>query len=189
MNLNLSWDLFILVFFAVVTAYSFIIGKNQTLKVITATYVAILCADGMGNLFAKYFASSEAFLKFMKLFSIGNADQAVAFFKVLILIIIVVLMAVRGLYNYDSGADGPVSMRLSITLLLGVLSAGLMLSAMLVFVSGSSLVNHVAVLNNPLTEIYAQSRLVRIMLDYSNMWFFLPGVAIISLSMMDKKPA
>jgi hypothetical protein len=75
------------------------------------------------------------------------------------------------------------------TLLLGVLSAGLMLSAMLVFVSGTSLVNHIAVLNNPLTEIYSQSRLVRIMLDYSNMWFFLPGVALIAISMMDKKTA
>lgn len=189
MNLNLSWDLFILVFFAVVTAYSFIIGKNQTLKVIMATYVAILCSDGLGNLFSKYLASSEAFLRFMRLFSIGNADQSVAFFKVLILIVLVVLLAVRGLYNFDASSDAPVSMRLSMTLLLGVLSAGLMLSAMLVFVSGTSLVNHIAVLNNPLTEIYSQSRLVRIMLDYSNMWFFLPGVALIAISMMDKKSA
>ena len=67
MNLNLSWDLFILVFFAVVVAYSFIIGKNQTLKVILGTYLAVLCADGMGNLFGKYFSVSVAFLKFMKL--------------------------------------------------------------------------------------------------------------------------
>lgn len=189
MNLTLSWDLFILVFFAVVTAYSFIIGRNATLKVITATYVAILCADGIGNLFAKYLAGSEAFLKFLKLFSIGNSDQATAFFKVLVLIIIVVLVAVRGLFSYDASDDRPISLRLAITLLLGVLSAGLMMSAMLIFVSGQSLVTSIFTVSTMLSDIYAQSRFVRIMIDYSNLWFFLPGMAILLISVFNKKSA
>ncbi len=189
MNLTLSWDLFILVFFAVVVAYSFIIGRNATLKVITATYVAILCADGLGNLFAKYFAGSEAFLKLLKLFSIGNSDQATAFFKVLVLIILVVLIAVRGLFNYDVSDSRPVSLRLAILLLLGVLSAGLMMSAMLIFVSGQSLVTSIFTTNSILADIYAQSRLVRIMLDYSNFWFFLPGLGLLGVSLFNKKSA
>jgi hypothetical protein len=53
-NLRLSWDLFIIVFFGVIIAYSFIIGRNQTLKIIIATYMAILTADGLGNLFQTY---------------------------------------------------------------------------------------------------------------------------------------
>jgi len=188
MNLNLSWDLFILVFFGVVTAYSFIIGRNQTLKVITATYIAILCSDGLGNLFAKYFASSEAFLKLLKLFSIGNSDQATAFFKVLILIVLIVIIAVRGLFTYDAGDSRPVSIRLAIVLVLGILSAGLMMSAMLIFVSGSSLVTTVMG-GGVLTDIYNQSRLVKIMLDYSNFWFFLPGLVLVFLSIFHKKTA
>ena len=189
MNLTLSWDLFILVFFAVVAAYSFIIGRNATLKVITATYIAILCADGIGNLFAKYLAGSEAFLKFLKLFSIGNSDQATAFFKVLVLIVIVVLIAVKGLFSYDASDDRPVSLRLAIILLLGILSAGLMMSAMLIFVSGQSLVTTVFTTNGMLTEIYNQSRFVRLMIDYSNLWFFLPGLAVLMLSILNKKSA
>ncbi len=189
MNLNLSWDLFILVFFGVVTAYSFIIGRNQTLKVITATYVAILCADGIGNLFAKHLATSDAFLKFMKLFSIGNALQATAFFKVFILILVVVLIAVRGLFNYEVGDDRPITLRIVVLLILGVLSAGLMMSAMLIFVAGSSLVTVAAATNSPINDIYEQSRLVRLMVDYANLWFFLPGVALVSLSVLGKKSA
>ena len=187
MNLNLSWDLFILVFFGVVIAYSFIIGRNQTLKVITATYVGILCADGIGNLFSRYLASSETFLKFMKLFAIGSSDQATAFFKVLVLIVIIVIIAVRGFFNFDSEDGAPMSIKLAISLVLGVLSAGLMMGAMLIFVSGSSLINSIFVVNNPLTQIYGQSRLVRIMLDFANIWFFLPGFAMVVLSILRKK--
>jgi hypothetical protein len=189
MNLNLSWDLFILVFFGVVTAYSFIIGRNQTLKVITATYIAILCSDAIGNLFAKYLASSETFLKFLKLFSIGNSDQATAFFKVLMLIVLIVIIAVRGLFSYDASDSRPMTFRVMIVLLLGLLSAGLMMSAMLIFVSGSSLVTSVATNSTILSDIYNQSRLVQIMLDFSNLWFFLPGIALVLLSLFQRKTA
>lgn len=189
MNINLSWDLFILVFFAVVIAYSFIIGRNQTLKVITGTYIAILCADGLGNLFSKHLAVSSSFIKLLKLFSIGNADQATAFFKVLMLILIVVIVAVKGLFEFDANDSKPLSIRMGTLLILGLLSAGLMISAMLIFVSGTSLVTNIAVNNNALTEIYNQSRLVRIMIDYANFWFVLPGVALVMISLFNKKSA
>ena len=189
MNLNLSWDLFILVFFGVVIAYSFIIGRNQTLKVISASYISILSADALGNLFARYFASSEAFLKILKLFSIGNAEQATAFFKVFILITIIVILAVRGIYDFNSEDSHPFSMKLGINMFLGLMSAGLMMSAMLIFVSGGSLVVDASVYNSPLMDVYNESRLVRIMMDYSNFWFFLPGVSLILVSLFSKKSA
>ena len=188
MDLNLSWDLFILVFFGVVIAYSFIIGRNQTLKVITATYVGILCSDAIGNLFSKYLADSAAFLRFLKLFSIGNAEQATAFFKVFILILFIVLLAVRGAFSYDAQDARPFGLKITISLLLGIMSAGLMMSAMLIFVSGNSLVIDVAAAN-PLVEVYNQSRLVRTMVDYSNLWFFVPGLSVILLSLFGKKSA
>jgi hypothetical protein len=186
---QLSWDLFILVFFAVVVAYSFIIGRNQTLKVILGTYVAILCADGIGNLFAKYLAPSEAFLKLMKLFSIGSEDQAVIFFKVLIFLVLIVLIAVRGMFQVDSPEHGSMSIRIVIVLLLGLMSAGLMMSAVLVFVSGASLIGSSMSGANILSDVYNSSRLVRIMVDFANIWFLLPGIAFIVLGILHKKSA
>ena len=187
--MQLSWDLFILVFFAVVIAYSFIIGRNQTLKVILGTYVAVLCSDGIGNLFSKYFITSQPFLKFLKLFAIGDEAQAVAFFKVLILLVLVVLIAVRGLFHVDSDDDTNVTIKIIVLLLLGVLSAGLMMSAVLVFISGTSLIGGMAGGNNILLEVYNSSRLVRIMIDYSNLWFFLPGITFVVMSIIRKKSA
>jgi lipoprotein signal peptidase len=55
MEINLSWDLFVVVFFTVIIAYSFIIGRNQTLKIIIASYIAILTSDGIGNLIERFF--------------------------------------------------------------------------------------------------------------------------------------
>jgi len=190
MNLHLSWDLFILVFFAVVIAYSFIIGRNQTLKVILGTYVAILCADGLGNLFAKYLAPSEAFLRFMKLFAVGNADQAVVFFKVLIFLILIVLVAVRGMFEVNAEENGSMSVRMVTLLLLGLMSAGLMMSTVLVFISGASLIGtDIGTTTNILAGVYNDSRLVRIMIDFANIWFFLPGIAFIVLGVINKKSA
>ena len=54
MNIVLSWDLFIVVFFSVIIAYSFIVGRNQTIKIIIGTYMATLAADGVANLAHKY---------------------------------------------------------------------------------------------------------------------------------------
>lgn len=187
MNLQLSWDLFILAFFGVVIAYSFIIGRNQTLKVISATYIAILCGDALGNLFGTYLASSEAFLKFLRLFSITNGDQATAFFKVTVLIVFVVIVAVRGMYQFDADDSRPVSVKMGLNLFLGVLSAGLMMSAIMIFVAGESLITDIATPNSTLTALYGESRFVRIMVDYSNFWFFMPGAGLVLLSLFHKK--
>lgn len=187
MSVNLSWDLFILAFFGVVVAYSFIIGRNQTLKVISATYIGILSADAVGNLFAKYFVTSESFLKILRLFSIGSAEQAIAFCKIFVLITLIVIIAVRGIYEFTLDDEKPFAMRMSISLVFGLLSAGLMMSAMLIFISGGSLIASVVQPNSPLTDLYADSRLIRILIDYSNFWFFIPGGAIVAASLFSKK--
>ncbi len=189
MNVQLSWDLFILVFFAVVIAYSFIIGRNQTLKVILGTYVAILCADGLGNLFAKYLAPSQAFFKIMKLFSIGSEDQSIIFFKVLLFLVLIVLIAIKGMFQVESQEHGSMGIRVVILFLLGLMSAGLMMSAVLVFISGASLIGTSITGSNILVDVYNESRLVRIMVDFANIWFFLPGIAFIVLGILHKKSA
>ena len=105
------------------------------------------------------------------------------------LIVLIVIVAVRGLYSFDANDGRSTSIKLAIVFVLGMLSAGLMMSAMLIFVSGSSLVSAVMTNTNVLSDIYVQSRLVRIMIDYSNLWFFLPGLALVLLSIIHKKTA
>ena len=176
-------------FFAVVVAYSFIIGRNQTLKVILGTYVAILCADGLGNVFSKYLFASQPLMRTLKLFAISNEDQGVIFFKVLIFLLLIVLIAVRGMFHVESAEHGPITMRMVIMLLLGLMSAGLMMSAVLVFISGASMIGVNVPASNILADVYRDSRLARIMMDFANMWFFLPGLTFVILGVLHKKQA
>ena len=52
-NLTLSWDLFIVVFFAIIVSYSFIIVQHQSMKVIIASYIGIIATQGIGNVLAR----------------------------------------------------------------------------------------------------------------------------------------
>jgi len=59
MNIDLSWDLLIIVVFAFVIGYSFIVGINRTLKIIIGVYLASLAADSIGNLANHYLLSAS----------------------------------------------------------------------------------------------------------------------------------
>ncbi|MBD3328340.1 hypothetical protein GF340_03480 [Candidatus Peregrinibacteria bacterium] len=189
MDLNLTWDLFILAFFGIVIAYSFIIGRNKTLKIISASYIAILCSDALGNIFGQYLVSSEPFLKMMSLFGVETGDQAVAYFKVLVLIVFIVIIAVRGLYDFDAEDERSWGIRIGVLVALGIMSAGLMISAMMVFVTGSSFIFDGSTADVALQEVYGESRLVKLLVDYANFWFVIPGITIVFLSWFNKKTA
>src|SRR3989339_766424 len=106
MNIALSWDLFIVAFFAIIIAYSFIIGKNNTVKIILGTYVAALSADAAGNLFAAYFSHSAAFIKLLHTASPGSGpDSSAAMVKLFLFVFVVIVMAVRGGFTVNSNME------------------------------------------------------------------------------------
>ena len=105
MNINLSWDLFVIVLFIVIVSYSFIIGRNNTLKVILGTYVAALAADAVGNMFGKFFAGSNVFLSLLRMASINSEQEAIVAAKVVVFVGMVILFAVRGAYKISTKAD------------------------------------------------------------------------------------
>ena len=67
MNITLSWDLFVIVFFAMVVAYSFIIGKHESVKIIIATYIATVAVQGMGNILERLTGQSQQVLTILGL--------------------------------------------------------------------------------------------------------------------------
>ena len=78
---------------------------------------------------------------------------------------------------------------MGILFVLGLMSAGLMMSTVLVFISGSSLIGTDITGSNILLDVYNDSRLVRIMVDYANVWFLIPGVVFVILGIFHKKSA
>jgi hypothetical protein len=188
MDIQLSWDLFIIVFFVVIVAYSFIIGRDNTLKVILGTYVAALAADSAGNIFQKYFAGSEAFNKILKFADLSADEEAVVFVKVIVFISLVILFAVRGAFFVETSDDRSVIIRMILTALYACLSAGLIVSVILVFVSGISFIGggSAETTGTALWEIYSQSQLIRLMVGNSYFWFSVPALAFLIHSLHTK---
>lgn len=186
--LKLSWDLFVVVIFAVIIAYSFIIGKSNTLKVIIGSYIAILTADGLGNLFKQYLLSSKQVVLFLKFFGLGSEEKTMILVKVFVFILAIVIISMKGGFEVSGGANRGGVIGLIMNLIFGFLSAGLVVSTLLIYVSGASFVGgNVSILNNTLASAYAESQMVKLMIDNYNFWFALPAVSFLIASLFNKK--
>lgn len=186
--LKLSWDLFVIVIFAVIIAYSFIIGKENTLKVIIGSYIAILTADGLGNLFRQYVLSSKEIVVFFKFIGLANEDRTMILVKVLTFIAAIVIISMKGGFEIRGGSGRGGVVGLITTLLFGFLSAGLVISTLLIYVSGASFVGgNVSIINNTLAAAYSESSLIKLMIDNYNFWFAVPAVAFLLSSLFNKR--
>jgi len=186
--LKLSWDLFIVVIFAVIIAYSFIIGKQNTLKVMIGTYIAILTADGLGNLFKQYALGSKQFVLFLKFFGLGSEDKTMILFKVLAFIAAIVIISMKGGFEVQSKHNHGGVIAAILNLIFGFLSAGLVISTLLIYVSGASFVGgNISIVNNTLASAYSESHMVKLMIDNYNFWFSLPAVSFLFLSLFNKQ--
>lgn len=182
MQLQLSWDLFILVFFAVIAAYSFIVGRSRTMKIILATYMAILAADGLGNLVQQYILAQP---RIMNALPPEKSMNALLLFKILLFVTVIVLIAVKGEFSVSMYEHGSKFMKFLLTALFGLLSAGLIISTVLIYVSGISFVQGgVDVANEALVTIYDRSHLVKVMINNYDIWFSLPALAFIGTSLL-----
>lgn len=189
MDIHLSWDLFIVVFFVVIVAYSLIIGRDNTLKVILGTYVAALTADAAGSFFGKYFSGSALFVQLLKFASLGTESAAVIFLKVLIFVSLVILFAVKGAFFVQTTSDRSGPIRFIISCLYAVMSAGLIVSVVLVFVSGVAFVGGTGAQSTgtAIWSMYNQSGLVKSIVLNSYFWFAAPALAFLVQSIYTKK--
>lgn len=184
MNIELSWDLFIIVIFALVIAYSFIIGKNRTVKVLIGTYIAILAADGIGNLASKYVFDVDFAQKVANFLEMPLGESATIIIKVVVFITAIVILAQRGGFNVDSKGDAHLMIDGILTLFFGFLTAALAVSTILVFVGGSSFAFGAGPVSTNI-ELYKSSTLVKIMVENHNLWFSLPAISLVIASCFD----
>ncbi len=178
LDLSLSWDLLVIVFFAIVVAYSFIMGKHESVKIIIATYISILAIQGLGNAIADLMIYGEGY------FTLLGFSGDLSFLSVLKLagfVATIIFIENRGgfdvEYNKDLGS-------MADTLLVGAFgfsTAGLLMVTLLTFVAGSPLLDPNLEQASALQPILASSTLVKTMIDYQNIWFALPAMLLIGL--------
>ena len=179
-NLRLSWDLFVLVFFAIIIAYSFIVGRNQTIKIIIASYISILTADGLGNLFERYVLPTAPSLQ-------GEEGvQALVLLKIFAFVLVIVLLAIRGGFSIDIAPENSPVTRILANLSFGFLNAGLVVSTLLVYLTGGSFVMG-TVQSGLHTNLYNESEFIKAIIDHYDLWFSLPAVSLVVMSLFQPR--
>lgn len=181
MTLLPTWDLFIIIFAILIVAYSFIVGRDRTVKIIIGTYIAILSADGIGNLLFNHLLGPDATVP---LFNFSLGSSYIILIKIICFVSLIVILTLKGAFEADvNDFDGHIA-SIAISSLYGLLSAGLIVSAILVYVSGGSFIT--AFLTDIVPQpselahsIYDQSIIAKAMIDNSALIFALPAVTFI----------
>ncbi len=184
MEISLSWDLIVIIFFAVILAYSFIVGKDESVKIIIASYIAIVAVQAIGNLLAMLSLQSSPMMS-----SLGFAlDQnIISIIKLILFIVMIIFIAIKGGFEMQYAKDLPGTWDPVVTGAFGFATAGLLLSALLTYVAAKPLLDSTLGMAPLLQPLLAGSTLVQIMVDYQNLWFSLPAVLLLVVGIISNR--
>ncbi len=136
MQINLTWDLFIIVFFLIILSYSFIIGKIGTVKLLVSSYLSILTADALGNLFNKAIIMSPPLANILHLV---EKSPVFVILKIAFFVCMMIVLVVKGGFKITLKREDPLT-DFFLNFLFGILTAGMIIAGILVFSSGASFI-------------------------------------------------
>ena len=182
-NITLSWDLFIIVFFAIVVTYTFIIGKKESVKVIIATYIAIVAVQGIGNVFLRI--GSEAGLTGAGMLGVSSTTPVLSIFKLVLFIILMILLTIRAGFSVQYAKESAL-VNVIVTSLCGIATAGLLLSTLLTYASSLPILDTQVPQLASLSPIIQQSVLMQLLLFNQDLWFAFPALVLIGAGFAGK---
>ncbi len=184
MQIVLSWDLLVLLFVAMVAAYSFIVGKDQAVKIIVATYIAIVAVQALGDIIEFLFGATTATAT---LVGLAVPDASFTIFRLLLLAAAIVFLALRSGIDVDTGNSLGAVWDIVFTALLGIATAGLLLSSLITYIAGKPLLDPTLAASPPIDAILAGNPLVSIVVQYQQIWFALPAVLLLTIGFLGNR--
>lgn len=178
MDLSLSWDLLVIVFFAVICAYSFIVGKHESVKIIIASYIAIVAVQGLGNLAAQALLYSKDYIEMV---GIGADLKILSTIKLAAFVGAIIFLAIRGGFDMEYTKDLGNTVDSLLVAAFGFSTAGLLMVSLLTFVAGSPLLDPNLAQAAALQPLLNSSELVKVLVDWQNLWFALPAIFLLIL--------
>ena len=178
MPITLSWDLIVIVFFATVVAYSFIVGKDESVKIIIASYIAIVAVQAIGNLLSLLSAQSTSV---MDMLGFGLSPDIISIIKLILFVAMIIVLAIRGGFEMEYAKDIEGTWEPVITGAFGFATAGLLLTALLTYIAAKPILDF-SLPSAPLLQPLLQgSTLVQWMVTYQNIWFCLPALLLLGV--------
>jgi hypothetical protein len=115
----------------------------------------------------------------IKGFNFSSTESSLILIKIFIFVTTIVVIGTRGRFSIDMQNSGSSAMNMILALTYGVLSAGLIVSTILIYASGASLVQDTQFINEAVLNMYKQSSMVQLMVNNYNVWFSLPAITFV----------
>lgn len=181
MDLPLTWNVVLIAAFVLMFAYHFILGQDATVKMIISIYVAILTADGVGNLIKTYVLDvAPGFHELVE-----NQYVFYTVLRLFLFMVCIIVFVVKGGLKIELEKHEHWMFRGTLHAIFAVLSAALFIATILIYLSGNSFID--GMLIAPRIAIYEQSELARVLIDYYQVWFSLPAIAFFITSFFFEK--
>jgi hypothetical protein len=156
-----TWDLFIMLFFAIAVAYGFLLGKNRIILTLLTTYIMLAVANELGDslLSANFILKSGSSTFILK----------TSVFLIAIFLLAILFSTRTAIAKYVANSDEGTSMgSIIFTIIYSFLSAGLIITSIIYFMTPEGR-----------TEFFAQSHWAKVMMDLRIWWLLLPlGVLV-----------
>lgn len=161
-----TWDTFIILFFVVMTVYGLLLGRGRVFNILINTYVGFVIAFELGEMAYTYLSKANQLAQSFQVSLFGA--------KILVFAAVIFLLTLKSELSgtQDEGMTSSVY-----TAIYGFLSAGLILSTVLNFMTETDRLN-----------LFSASNLASQVYDYRLIWLVGP-ILIIILSMFLKKLA
>lgn len=178
MVVALTWDLLIIVFFALVVTYSLIIGRHEAVKVLVASHVAAFAAQGIGMGMAEGNAAAEPLLRTVGL-AIGPTTMVTV--ELLAFVCLLVAIAIHGGLSSEYEETGILDTVVAAGL--GLATAAFLLLNLLAIIGDSSPVLRFA--ESPLlAPLFAQSVIATQLMALQALWLVLPAIILVGTSFL-----
>ena len=178
MNITLTWDLIVIVFFAVIVAYSFIVGKDESVKIIIASYIAIVAVQAIGNLLELLSGQTGMVMQMLGFVLDRNIISTI---KLVLFVAMIIFLAIRGGFEMEYAKEIEGIWEIVLTAAFGFSTAGLLLTALLTYIAAKPILDSTLRTAPLLAPLLNQSTLVQVMVDYQNLWFCLPAILLLGV--------
>lgn len=162
--MEITWDLFVLLAFAVTIIYGALLGRNRILGILVNTYIGIAVATVIGEPVYNMVSGVE--------FISRNLAASVFGAKMLVLVIVVAALSLRSEIA-DIGNAGFSRFQGSVY---GFLTAGLILSSAVSFMSDSEKMN-----------FFNESNFVNLVAGYHAIWIVAPVLVMVGATFLKGK--
>lgn len=182
MSLTLSWDLLIILFTVLVVAYSFIVGKDASIKIIVATYISLVAVEALGNIVVTLTNASTA-----SMVGLSIPPDALVIGKTVVFAFAVVFMAMKGGINIQNDARFGTAWDIAIAAGLGLSTATLLLTSLVTYITGKPLLDPTLPSADALGGVELTSPLVGAIVQYQHVWFALPAILLLVLGFLSNR--